>query len=147
MPPMTTARNAVIQPNGSRFATALSVPCQSIRIIVDFIFNITISSLIQNPFKQQQKQYYYRELQHYYSREIEVEASHEQHSAEEEIDCIIVLGAGIRGNGPSPMLEDRLLTSIELYNKNISNKVIVSGDHGRVNYDEVNVMKNYLKKI
>lgn len=61
-----------------------------------------------------------------------------------DIDCIIVLGAGIRGNGPSPMLEDRLLTSIELYNKNISNKIIVSGDHGRVNYDEVNVMKNYL---
>lgn len=63
---------------------------------------------------------------------------------EEDIDCVIVLGAGIRGNGPSPMLEDRLLTSIELYNKNISNKIIVSGDHGRVNYDEVNVMKNYL---
>jgi len=63
---------------------------------------------------------------------------------EKDIDCVIVLGAGIRGNGPSPMLEDRLLTSIELYNKNISNKIIVSGDHGRVNYDEVNVMKNYL---
>ena len=61
-----------------------------------------------------------------------------------DIDCIIVLGAGIRGNGPSPMLEDRLLTGLELYNKNISNKIIVSGDHGRVNYDEVNVMKNYL---
>ena len=63
---------------------------------------------------------------------------------EEDIDCIIVLGAGIRGNGPSPMLEDRLLTSVELYNKKISDKIIVSGDHGRVNYDEVNVMKNYL---
>jgi len=63
---------------------------------------------------------------------------------EKDIDCVIVLGAGIRGNGPSPMLEDRLLTSVELYNKNISNKIIVSGDHGRVNYDEVNVMKNYL---
>ena len=63
---------------------------------------------------------------------------------ERDIDCIIVLGAGIRGNGPSPMLEDRLLTSVELYNKNISNKIIVSGDLGRVNYDEVNVMKNYL---
>ena len=61
-----------------------------------------------------------------------------------DIDCIIVLGAGIRGNAPSPMLEDRLITGLELYNKNISNKIIVSGDHGRVNYDEVNVMKNYL---
>ena len=61
-----------------------------------------------------------------------------------DIDCIIVLGAGIRGNTPSPMLEDRLITGLELYNKKISNKIIVSGDHGRVNYDEVNVMKNYL---
>ena len=61
----------------------------------------------------------------------------------ENIDCIIVLGAGIRGENPSPMLEDRLLTSIELYEKNISNKIIVSGDHGRTNYDEVNVMKDF----
>lgn len=62
----------------------------------------------------------------------------------EDIDCIIVLGAGIRGNNPSPMLEDRLLTSKDLYNKNTTNKIIVSGDHGQINYDEVNVMKNYL---
>lgn len=62
----------------------------------------------------------------------------------DDIDCIIVLGAGIRGSNPSPMLEDRLLTSIDLYAENISNKIIVSGDHGQVNYDEVNVMKNYL---
>jgi len=62
----------------------------------------------------------------------------------DEIDCIIVLGAGIRGENPSPMLEDRLLTSIDLYTKNISNKIIVSGDHGQDHYDEVNVMKNYL---
>lgn len=59
-------------------------------------------------------------------------------------DCILILGAGVRANMPSPMLEDRLLTGLELYNKNISNKIVVSGDHGRVNYDEVNIMKNYL---
>jgi len=64
----------------------------------------------------------------------------------QEIDCILVLGAGIRGNNPSPMLEDRLLTSIELYQANIAKKIIVSGDHGQINYDEVNVMKNYLIK-
>lgn len=65
---------------------------------------------------------------------------------ENDVDCIIVLGAGVRGNNPSPMLEDRLLTGIDLYKQNISNKVIVSGDHGQTNYDEVNVMKNYLIK-
>ena len=63
---------------------------------------------------------------------------------ESNVDCIVVLGAGIRGDSPSPMLEDRLLTSIDLYRENISKKIIVSGDHGRINYDEVNVMKNYL---
>ena len=42
------------------------------------------------------------------------------------------------------MLEDRLLTGIELYKKGISKKILVSGDHELSNYDEVNVMKNYL---
>ena len=61
-----------------------------------------------------------------------------------DIDCIIVLGAGIRGENPSPMLEDRLLTGATLYKKNITNKFIVSGDHSEKYYDEVNVMKKYL---
>lgn len=59
------------------------------------------------------------------------------------IDCIIVLGAGIWGDSPSPMLEDRLLTAIELYNNGVAPKIIMSGDHGRENYDEVNIMKTY----
>lgn len=63
---------------------------------------------------------------------------------EDSFDCILILGAGVRGNTPSPMLEDRLLTGIDLYNKNISKKIVVSGDHGKEYYDEVNVMKNYL---
>ena len=61
----------------------------------------------------------------------------------ENIDCIIVLGAGIWGDTPSPMLEDMLLEGINLYNNNVSNKIIMSGDHGREEYDEVNIMKNY----
>ena len=61
----------------------------------------------------------------------------------ENVDCIIVLGAGIWGNGPSPMLEDRLNEAILLYNENVSAKIVMSGDHGKVDYDEVNVMKKY----
>jgi len=61
----------------------------------------------------------------------------------QEIDCILVLGAGIRGNRPSPMLQDRLDVAIELYNKGIK-KILVSGDHQGDDYDEVNVMKDYL---
>lgn len=63
-----------------------------------------------------------------------------------DIDCIIVLGAGVRGNSPSPLLEDRLKKAIELYEKGISTKIIMSGDHGREEYDEVNIMKNYAIK-
>ena len=59
------------------------------------------------------------------------------------IDCVIVLGAGIWNNEPSPMLEDRLLEGINLYKNHVSNKIIMSGDHGRAEYDEVNIMKNY----
>ena len=61
----------------------------------------------------------------------------------QNVDCILVLGAGIWNNRPSPMLEDRLLQGIALYNKNASNKMIVSGDHGKEEYDEVNVMKQF----
>ncbi len=61
----------------------------------------------------------------------------------ENIDCILVLGAGIWGDRPSPMLEDRLLQAIQLYNNGIASKVIMSGDHGRKEYDEVNTMKEY----
>lgn len=61
-----------------------------------------------------------------------------------EIDCILILGAGIKGNYPSPMLEDRLLKGIFLYQQKISPKILVSGDHMSKNYDEVNVMKDYL---
>ena len=60
-----------------------------------------------------------------------------------DIDCIIILGAGIWGDSPSPMLQDRLLQGIELYKSNVSSKIIMSGDHGREEYDEVNVMKKY----
>lgn len=63
--------------------------------------------------------------------------------ASEPYDCILVLGAGVKGDSPSDMLRDRLDTAIELYKKGIAPKLLMSGDHGDVDYDEVNVMKNY----
>lgn len=59
------------------------------------------------------------------------------------IDCIIVLGAGVWGENPSPMLQDRLDTAITLYKDGKSNKILMTGDHGRKEYDEVNIMKKY----
>lgn len=60
-----------------------------------------------------------------------------------DIDCILILGAGIRNDKPSPMLEDRLNEGIKLYKEGIAPKIIMSGDHGRKDYDEVNIMKEY----
>ena len=61
----------------------------------------------------------------------------------EDIDCILVLGAGVWRDKPSPMLADRLNQAIELYKNNVSSKIIMSGDHGTEEYDEVNIMKKY----
>ena len=60
-----------------------------------------------------------------------------------DIDCVLVLGAGIWGDKPSPMLEDRLNAAIKLYKDGVTSKIIMSGDHGKDEYDEVNVMKEY----
>ena len=61
-----------------------------------------------------------------------------------DVDCIIVLGAGVYGDDtPTLMLEDRLLRGIELYYMGCAPKLLMSGDHGDLYYDEVNVMKKY----
>lgn len=59
-------------------------------------------------------------------------------------DCILVLGCSVKPSGdPSDMLRDRLLTGVELYEKGVSAKLLMSGDHGRDDYDEVNAMKSF----
>ena len=64
-----------------------------------------------------------------------------------DVDCIIVLGASVLDNEtPSLMLEDRLKKGIELYYATNVPKLLMSGDHGGMYYDEVNVMKNYAIK-
>lgn len=60
-------------------------------------------------------------------------------------DAILVLGCQVMEDGSlSLMLKDRLDKAVELYKQGISEKIIVSGDHGREEYDEVNAMKAYL---
>ena len=60
-----------------------------------------------------------------------------------KVDAIIILGCKVNPNGnPSDMLADRLNTGIKVYNLT-HNKIIMSGDHGRDEYDEVNIMKKY----
>ena len=62
----------------------------------------------------------------------------------EDVDCIMVLGCGVRPDGsPSGMLNDRLVQGISLYKEDVSDRLLMSGDHGKVNYDEVNLMKQF----
>lgn len=59
-------------------------------------------------------------------------------------DCILVLGAGLEPDGsPSPMLRDRLAAGVSLYRAGASDRLLMSGDHGRKDYDEVDAMKKY----
>lgn len=62
-------------------------------------------------------------------------------------DCILVLGAGVWSEErPSPMLQDRLDCGLSLFESGASDKLLMSGDHGRKDYDEVNVMKAYAEE-
>ena len=58
-------------------------------------------------------------------------------------DVGIIFGAGINGNQPSKYLKDRLDAGILLYKAKRINKILLSGDNGRQEYDELTVMKNY----
>lgn len=68
----------------------------------------------------------------------------EEAAALDDVDCIIVLGCLVRPNGtPSGMLEDRLVKGISLWKNGISNTLLMSGDHGTDEYDEVNAMRSF----
>ena len=61
-----------------------------------------------------------------------------------DVDCILVLGCGVHSDGqPSDMLRDRLRRGVELYELGAAPKLLMSGDHGRTEYDEVNTMKGF----
>ena len=61
-----------------------------------------------------------------------------------DVDCILVLGCLVKDDGrPSDMLHDRLRRGVELYQAGVAPKLLMSGDHGRENYDEVATMKQF----
>jgi SanA protein len=58
---------------------------------------------------------------------------------------VLVLGANVHSDGtPSQVLADRLDVAEELYKQGKVKKILLTGDHGRKNYDEVNHMRYYL---
>lgn len=59
-----------------------------------------------------------------------------------EADAILILGARVYSDTQvSLMLNDRLEGGLALYEAGKAPKIIVSGDHGQKDYDEVNAMK------
>ena len=61
----------------------------------------------------------------------------------QDIECILVLGCGVWNDTPSHLLADRLEKGIALQKLGVCDKLLMSGDHGRVDYNEVSVMKQY----
>ena len=61
----------------------------------------------------------------------------------DNIDAILVLGCKVYPDRPSMMLENRLNKAIEVYNE-FNTKLLLSGDHGTKEYDEIKIMSNYM---
>lgn len=60
----------------------------------------------------------------------------------QNLDCILVLGCSVYRDGtPSPMLKDRLELAVSLYEKGWSQTLLLSGDNGSPDYNEVAAMK------
>lgn len=61
-----------------------------------------------------------------------------------DAQCIIVLGAQVKADGtPSKMLKDRLDEGIRLYKAGAAPKILMSGDNGQAEYNEVAAMAAY----
>ncbi|MBR4230607.1 MAG: YdcF family protein [Bacilli bacterium] len=58
-------------------------------------------------------------------------------------DYIIVLGSAVYNGKPRAILEARLKKAIDLYQKGVASKILMTGDHKDDGYNEVDVMKNY----
>ena len=61
-----------------------------------------------------------------------------------DADAIVVMGASVYGDSPSTILADRLDAAAELYFAGVAPKIIVSGTGSDPDYNEPEVMKNYL---
>lgn len=56
----------------------------------------------------------------------------------------LVFGAGVRANGSlTPMLHDRMQAAVDLYKRGSVQKLLLSGDNGRADYNEVAAMRHY----
>jgi len=57
---------------------------------------------------------------------------------------VLVLGSLTHGTRLSPVLRDRVVGGIRLMERGKGKKLLLSGDHGQIHYDEVNAMCHYV---
>jgi SanA protein len=58
--------------------------------------------------------------------------------------AVLVLGSMTHGTRLSPVLQDRVTGGIQLMEGGKGKKLLLSGDHGQLYYDEVNAMRHYV---
>lgn len=69
-------------------------------------------------------------------------------SSDYQAHTAIVLGAYVSPEGRlCDMLKDRVDTAVELYKQGRVDKLLMTGDHGRTLYDEVNHMRKYAESL
>lgn len=61
-----------------------------------------------------------------------------------KVDAVIVLGAKVSKEKLSYVLEDRLIAGVNIIYANKAEAILLSGDHGQKEYDEVNGMRKYI---
>lgn len=81
------------------------------------------------------------------TQESSISDSDSQKLAEEKADCIMILGAGIIDREtPSEILKDRLDAGIALYKKGVAPKILLTGDNGQKEHNELHAMLSYCIK-
>ncbi len=62
----------------------------------------------------------------------------------EKADCVIVLGAAVAGNSPSPVFEERIRHAINIYKEGLAEKFIFTGGFGDgASFSESGVAEQY----
>jgi vancomycin permeability regulator SanA len=78
---------------------------------------------------------------------VDVMASGDRYNRAEAVPTkpvAVVFGAGVWTDGtPSPMLADRVSASVELYKQGKVQKILMTGDNSKPDYDEVTAMQRF----
>lgn len=61
------------------------------------------------------------------------------------VDAVLVLGASVQWLQLSPILQDRVETGIQMYQRKKAKKIIISWDNGKKYYNEVDAMFAYVR--